>query len=322
MPPNDPMPQDCRTIEPWLSAFVDGQLEEARAAQVREHLADCPRCLEELKALETLGMHLATLKRVEVPDVPTSTLFTGLRALPDWLVGVAILRRWAVAGGGMALVCGLVVLLLRWPQPLPATVTANATQQTIQQLTAGTTLLAKAGDTVALQIPSVGGTLTLHGPGSLIVREAALGRLRQDPRLVVELPSGTLEIRMLATGAPPHDIRVSTPQASLRLTGTWVFVSADPLRTQVAVLEGEATLQSIASRQRLTLTPGQTAQVQAGWVTVGRIPTELWLQYKGLAGPRELASPNTPIAPNAPTLWHEQTQEIPHQESKQEEGNI
>ncbi len=311
---DDAMPQDCRAIEPWLSAFVDGQLEEAKAARVREHLADCSRCLGELKSLETIGTHLAALKATPV-EAPSPSIFLGLRALPDWLVGVAILRRWVMAGSGLAAVVAAGFLLVRWPQPLPATVTANTTQQTTQQLTAGTTLLAKAGETVELNIPSAGGALKLHGPGSLIVREAALGRLLHDPRLFVELPSGTLEIRLSAKTAP-HDVRVATPQADLRLTGTWVFVSADPLRTQVAVLEGEAKLQSVASRQRLTLTPGQTAQVQAGWVSVGQIPMELWLQYKGLAGQPQ-ASVSAP--PTSPTpLWHEQKQEPPHDATQQE----
>ena len=307
---DDAMPQDCRTVEPWLSAFVDGQLKELRAARVREHLADCPRCLGELKALESVGTRLAALKATPVA-ASSPQLFLGLRALPDWLVGLAILRRWVMAASGLALAGGLVMLLVRWSQPLPATVTANATQQTTKQLTAGTTLLAQPGETVELKIPIAGGILKLHGPGSLIVRDAALGRLLQDPRLFVELPQGTLEVYLQAKRGP-HDVRVSTPQANLRLTGTWVFVSADPLRTQVAVLEGEAKLKGVASRQPMTLTPGQTALVQAGWVSVNKIPMELWLQYKGLTGAPQAADSVPATIPNP--LWHEESQPPPAQE--------
>lgn len=296
---------ECHRLEPRLSGFVDGQLDTAQAAEVREHLAGCQRCVREVQALEALGVRLAVLKTAPVASGALPSAAAGLRALPTWLVWVALLRRWAVAAGVVA-VCWLGVLLLnRWTQPLPATVTAQATTHNVPQLTAGTTLLAKPGETVTLHIPELKGTLILRGPGSLIVKGASLGRLRQDPRMSLELPAGSLSIQ-IPPKAATHLIQLQTPQALVHLSGTWVLVNTNPLRTELAVLEGEVALQSVADRARRRLGAGETAQVEAGWVRIGRLPTALWLQLKGIARSGSGGADEADSAPGPSGLWHEE----------------
>lgn len=214
---------------------------------------------------------------------------TGVRNLPGWLVRLALIRRWLTGAAGLAACAGLVMLALRWSGPLPATLTSNDTRQATPQLTAGTTLMARPGETVSVTLPEDGGTLTLTGPGAMVIRDAALGKVRKDQRLTVELTSGQLEIK--ANPGIPHDIRLLTPQAAIRLAGTWVLMSATTSITQVAVLDGEIWLKGVAAPRAVLLKPGQAAQVKAGWMSVTEIPLEEWLVRKGLINATPKALP-------------------------------
>jgi len=295
----------CRTMEPLLSAFVDRQLEESQATQVREHLAVCPACLGVLKTLESLGTQMASLKQGTPPVPAPATLLAGLRTLPTWVVALAVVRRWIITGGAVAVAVGVVWLSFRWAAPLPAILTSNQATQQTAQLSAGTTLIAKAGETVKLALEHAQGALTLHGPGALIVRQAEQGRFQHDPRLTVELPSGLLEIQMNPKSL--HTVSVTTPQARIHLGGTWALVGADPVTTQLKVLEGSVALQSVASSKQVTLIAGQMAQVAAGWVKVGQIPMDEWLRYKGIASGASSAGESDQPASGSPRiLSHEQ----------------
>ncbi|MBI3011772.1 MAG: zf-HC2 domain-containing protein [Candidatus Omnitrophica bacterium] len=286
----------CRRIEPQLSALVAGELPEDTATAVRTHLGECPRCQETLAALETLGTKLTLLKETPIPPVPRS-LFAGLRVFPWWLIRLASLRRWLLAASGLMGLWLLTLGLLQWAGPLPVSLSANASQQASPNLPAGTTLLAKPGEAVSLRLPH--GTLTLQGPGALVIRAAALGKLRHDPRLDLSLPSGTLEIKLDAQG-PPHDLTLTTPQVLLRLAGTWIFVGTSAVETKVAVFEGEAKLTTVAAHKTYRLTPGQLAQVQAGWLSLHQIPLDEWLRVKGLLTANNPSSPATSPAPSQP----------------------
>lgn len=271
----------CRRIEPRLSALAAGELSGDMAADIRTHLEQCPRCQETFASLETLGAKLTLLKETPIPAVPQS-LFAGLRIFPWWLIRLASLRRWLLAASGLMGAWLAILGLLQWAGPLPVSLSSNASQQASPNLPSGTTLLAKPGEAVSLRLPH--GTLTLQGPGALVIRAAALGKLRHDPRLDLNLPSGTLEIKLDAQG-PPHGLTLTTPQAILRLAGTWIFVGTSAVETKVAVFEGEAKLTTIAAHKTYRLTPGQLAQVQAGWLSLHQIPLDEWLQRKGLIQP-------------------------------------
>jgi ferric-dicitrate binding protein FerR (iron transport regulator) len=140
-----------------------------------------------------------------------------------------------------------------------------------------------------------------------VIRQATEGHLKKDQRLAFELPSGQAAIHFRSS-APAHEVRLTTPHARIRLTGTWVLVSADPAATQVDVLEGSAAVTHLVTGQSVQLLAGDRARVQPGHVTVQPIPVEEWLTRKGVIGsagdlsedPVNLGEPSA-----LPPLWHE-----------------
>lgn len=290
---------NCRTVAPLLSAFLDGQLAQEQLAHVREHLGQCARCARDLQTLQQVGGQLSSLKQAILSAGSPPGLLTGIRNMPEWVIRLAVIRRWLISAGGLMICVGLVWLSLRWSGPLPATLTANAAKEITPQLTAGTTLMAREGESVSIALPKQGGKLTLRGPGAMVVKEAALGKVRHDQRLRLELPNGQLDVN-IAPGGPSHDIRVLTPQATIRLAGTWVLLSANTASTQVAVLEGEAWLKGVATPRAVRLKPGQMAQVKAGWMSVTQIPLEEWLKRKGLINGQSNTLPNKEIQEPTP----------------------
>ena len=280
---------DCHAIEPKLSAWVDGQLTERQADLVRTHLAQCPGCWGELQALETVRQRLSTLKTPA--GASPAGLTAAVRALPAWLVRLAVVRRWIAGGAAMAGVVAAVAFALYVSEPLPATLVAGTTQDT-KPLAAGTTLIANDGEMIRLALDG-GGTIQLQGPGSLIVRRAEEGRIQKDQRLALNLPSGMVTIQF-GSRAPAHDIQLMTPQASVHLTGTWVVVQATPLTTEVDVLDGRAQVQNLATAETARLGVGQVAKIEAGEMEIGRIPMEEWLSRKGLTSSQRSAPEDAP----------------------------
>ena len=76
------MSRRCEAFEPWLSAWVDGELGRGGRARVGAHLQRCPKCRAEvtslrvtqtlLRAMPTRTMPVTTLKEVvERPRRPT-----------------------------------------------------------------------------------------------------------------------------------------------------------------------------------------------------------------------------------------------------------
>ncbi len=59
---------DCKTTSQRLSAYLDGELPQAGAAAVEEHLRGCPRCAAELAALRGLSHTLEGLEGAAVPS--------------------------------------------------------------------------------------------------------------------------------------------------------------------------------------------------------------------------------------------------------------
>lgn len=296
---------NCHAIEPLLSAWVDGQLAEAQAEKVRDHLAQCPSCWEEFQALEQLGQQMAALKAMRVGPAPEG-LLAGVHALPGWLVGLAVVRRWLLPTSCLIALAVGGLWLLSWSDPLRGTLLTHGTQAT-QSLTAGTTLAAPAGETATLAL--AGGTIALQGPGSLIVHQAETGRLRNDERITLELPKGQAIVRF-EPNAPVHRVWLITPHAQLHLTGTWVQLSANSEATQVRVFEGTAQLTNLTTHESVSLTAGVMADVQAAKTIVHPIPMEEWLSHTGITGPTlpeaEPASPSDQSTDAPSPLWYEE----------------
>jgi len=297
---------DCRDLEPLLSAWVDGQLSEDRGRHVRDHLARCPACWNALHALEQVGARLTVLKSTDVPQAPEG-LLAGVRALPAWLVRFAVIRQWVALAGGVTVTWAAAWLLLSWSNPLTVTLTAQGAT-TSQTLRAGTMFTAKADDTIHVSLDGARGAIQLHGPGVLIIRQAAVGHLTQDQRLTMELPSGRAAIHF-SPQAAAHEVRVMTPHAQVHLTGTWVQITAEPAHTEVDVLEGQAVVHQLATGRQMTIKAGERLHVEAAAVQLLAIPVEEWLARKGIVTSLEQPTPSTASAandsPEPPRLWHE-----------------
>lgn len=298
---------DCHELEPLLSAWVDGQLPELQGQHVRNHLARCPACWNELQALEQVGAQLTVLKSAEVLPAPEG-LLAGVKALPAWLVRLAVLRRWVALAGGVTVTWAAAFLLLCWSDPLTATLTARGSTAS-QMLSAGMMFTAKASETVDVSLDGGHGVIRLHGPGVLVVREAVVGHVKQNQRLALDLPNGDMTIQF-SPQAADHEVRVTTPHAQVRLTGTWVLVSADPATTLIDVLEGSAAVKHRITGQLVELIAGDRAQVQDGHVTIHPIPVEEWLTRKGIVVHDEAAtqelSPATQRTSTLTPLWLEE----------------
>ena len=65
------MSRRCDAFEPWLSAWVDGELGRGERARVGAHLQRCPRCRSEVASLRVTQ----TLLRA----MPTRTMPAGIR---------------------------------------------------------------------------------------------------------------------------------------------------------------------------------------------------------------------------------------------------
>jgi len=59
---------DCKTTSQRLSAYLDGELPQAGAAAVEEHLRECPHCAADLAGLRALSHALEGLEGAAVPS--------------------------------------------------------------------------------------------------------------------------------------------------------------------------------------------------------------------------------------------------------------
>lgn len=110
----------CWITRRHLSAYYDGELAPAAAAQVRDHVRACERCRAALTAIEGAGHHLATLPPPKPPAMPWRAIVA--KARDDAGVRQSRTDAWRLAWrwaplvaipGGLAL---LVVYLLTPPQ--------------------------------------------------------------------------------------------------------------------------------------------------------------------------------------------------------------
>jgi len=109
----------CDEVRPRLEAYVDGELAEAERVQMRDHLADCPKCGPETAALERLREGIRQSAPIyRAPEALRSRVRFALRReaaegaraarrAPGWLAYAAsILLAVAVGSGGTLLITG------------------------------------------------------------------------------------------------------------------------------------------------------------------------------------------------------------------------
>ena len=66
----------CKQVQKKLSAFIDNELNQERANLIHEHLKDCPKCAEELEAINSVWDFMETGEQVE----PSPYFWTRLSA--------------------------------------------------------------------------------------------------------------------------------------------------------------------------------------------------------------------------------------------------
>jgi hypothetical protein len=256
-------------------------------------------------ALASVPDHLAVLKTLPIPPVPAD-LLARVQALPAWRVWVAVWRRWLAVGGGCA-VAGLVLVLLL-PSPLLRVSAPEPRGLAILPAASDTTLTAQAGQTLAVPLPIGQGAMQLHGPGTVIVSQTVMERLRTTSAVQVTLPEGILSLQVDPAGLP-HDLWLMTPQAMIHVTGTWLELTATPAQTTLTLLEGAVRLEHRLTGQEVEVTPGQQVRVDATSLTVQLIPMEAWLDRKGLIPVSEphgsSATSHPEPAPSAGPLWYD-----------------
>lgn len=66
---------DCESINNQLSAYMDGELSPRQAAKVQRHVANCPRCREDLSELQSVRALLSNATHAQPsPGFWTDTL--------------------------------------------------------------------------------------------------------------------------------------------------------------------------------------------------------------------------------------------------------
>jgi anti-sigma factor (TIGR02949 family) len=73
---------NCRTTIDLLAAFVDGALSPEDEQALRDHFADCPRCVEFLESYRATSRIIGEATRVEVPPEIEARLLDFLATLP------------------------------------------------------------------------------------------------------------------------------------------------------------------------------------------------------------------------------------------------
>ena len=106
---------DCKTVQPYLSAYHDGELSGEQAVTVANHVESCELCAAELNSFESLG---SALKQTPMPAKPSDLWQRIERELPTVAKPVRLPQRFSVwvrespYGVGLVSMAASVLLLL------------------------------------------------------------------------------------------------------------------------------------------------------------------------------------------------------------------
>jgi hypothetical protein len=106
---------DCKTVQPYLSAYHDGELSAGQAATVAQHVETCESCASELHAFKSLG---SAFVQAPVPAKRADLWRRIERELPTAPEPVTLSRRFSVwvrespYGAGLVSMAASILLLL------------------------------------------------------------------------------------------------------------------------------------------------------------------------------------------------------------------
>jgi len=105
----------CRKVKKSLAGYVEGDLDEKRENEIREHLDGCPVCRDVFEKLQTSSAALSSLRPVELSDAASVRILRAVQTsgaprkapLPGWMRSPAALA----AGACVALLILSVVVV-------------------------------------------------------------------------------------------------------------------------------------------------------------------------------------------------------------------
>ncbi len=128
----------CKQAQKLVSEYVDGNLDERRAAELEKHLESCPDCREILKDLRGIVREARSLKTVVPPEAVWQKISGSLdgarleepaprKSAPVVAPGRALFpsRRpvWAAAAAALVIALGGLALLRPWSARVPSNLT-------------------------------------------------------------------------------------------------------------------------------------------------------------------------------------------------------
>lgn len=75
---------NCAQVKKLIPVYLDGELEGEEIRQVKDHLAGCPNCREELQAFEKSWAMLEEWKDIEPPPGYVSRFWTAVSQRKTW----------------------------------------------------------------------------------------------------------------------------------------------------------------------------------------------------------------------------------------------
>ena len=124
----------CKTVRDNISAYIDGELAEGRAAEVRTHLARCSECAEHRDDLMALGGLLDLPATVQADEAFTADVLSRVRERENATALARLARAvwrpmpgWAAAAAiALAVALGLGLAWVSAPDPAPPPRVADA----------------------------------------------------------------------------------------------------------------------------------------------------------------------------------------------------